>query len=158
MASIIQHSPYLRVQRNFPTDNLQALSIELDRAYCDTALKVNSRSIGIYPTNTPIVSGDQWFTTGGNTKQQSLRRIYPFSSSGNIAHGIPFTEVSFISPNSYGTFTDGTNWYGTIYGSSTAIAAQVSFYVTSTNIIILAGAGAPPIISGYIHLEWVSQV
>ena len=158
MSSSIQQSPYLRVQRNFPTDNPQALSIEIDRAYTDTAQKVNARSIGIYGVNFPIVTGDQWFLAGSTEKQQSLRQIYSFTAAGNIAHGIGWTSVSFIGPNSYGTFTDGTNWYGAIYASSTAIAGQVSFYVTPTNIVVLAGAGAPTITQGYINLEWVSQV
>lgn len=158
MSSIIQQSPYLKVQRNFPTANSQALAIEVDRAYCDTAQKVNARSIGIYPSNRPVVTGDQWFLEGGQAKQQSLRQVYGFTGSGNIAHGISFTDVSFISPNSYGTFTNGTNWYGVPYSASTAIAGQVTFYVTPTNIVVVAGAGAPSITQGYISLEWVSQV
>lgn len=151
-------SPFLRVQRHFPTDNAQALSIEIDRAYCDTAEKVNSRTIGIYPLNRSVVTGNRWILAGSNEKQQSLRQVYNFSATGNIPHNISWTTVSFISPNSYGTFTDGSNWYGAIYGSNTAIAAQVSFYVTSSNIVVLAGAGAPSITNGYINLEWVSQV
>lgn len=158
MTTNLQQSPYLRVQRHFPTENPQALSIEVDRAYSDTAQKVNSRSIGIYGVNFPIVTGDQWFLQGSSEKQQSLRQVYGFTGTGNIAHGISWTSVSFISPNSYGTFTDGTNWYGVIYAGSTAIAAEVSFYVTPTNIVVVAGAGAPSITQGYINLEWVSQV
>lgn len=158
MSTILQQTPYLRVQRNFPTANAQALSIEVDRAYSDTAQKVNARTIGIYPVNKAAVTGDQWFLQGSTEKQQSLRQVYSFTATGNIAHGISWTSVSFISPLSYGTFTDGTNWYGVIYGSSTSIAAQVSFYVTPTNIVVLAGAGAPSITQGFIVLEWLSQV
>lgn len=153
----IQQSPYLRVQRNFPNDNPQALTIEIDRAYQDIASKVNSRTIGTYAVNFPIVSGDVWFLQGEPNKQQSLRQLYSFAGAGNIAHGITWTSVSLISPLSYGTFTDGTNWYGAIYGSNVAIAGQISFYVTPTNIVVLAGAGAPSITQGYINLEWVSQ-
>lgn len=153
----VQQSPYLRVQRNFPNDNTQALTIEIDRAYQDIASKVNNRTIGLYPVNFQVVTGDSWFISGQPNKQQSLRQLYPFSSAGNIAHGIMWSSVSFISPLSYGTFTDGTNWYGAIYAGSVAIAGQVSFYVTSTNIVVVAGAGAPAITSGYINLEWVSQ-
>lgn len=153
----IQQSPFLRVQRNFPATNLQALSVELDRSYTDIASKMNNRIIGVYPQNYPIAIGESWHVMG-EQRQQSLRQIYTFTGTGNIAHNISFTSVSFISPNSYGSFTDGTNWYGAVYASSTAIAAQVSFYVTSTNIVVLAGAAAPSITQGYINLEWVSQV
>jgi hypothetical protein len=153
----VQLSPYLRQQRDFPTDNLQKLGIELDRAYVDTALKVNARTIGIFPDNTPIVTGERWYISGQASRQQTLRQIYVFTDTGNIAHGINFAAVSqFTKPS--GSFTDGTNWYGAIYASSTAIAGQVSFYVTPTNIVVQAGAGAPSITSGTIILEWLSQV
>ena len=157
MTNPIQRSPYLRVQRNFP-ENIQPLTVELNRSYTDIANAVNNRTIGIFGVNAPVNTGENWFVQGESGKQQSLRQVYGFTGTGNIAHGINWNGVAFISPNSYGTFTDGTNWYGAIYGSSTAIAAQVSFYVTSTNIVVLAGAGAPSITQGYINLEWVSQV
>lgn len=156
--NIANQTPYLRTSRNFPENNNQALVVEINRAYLDTAEKMNDRTIGLYPTSTAAITGDKWYLAGGNSRQQTLRQVYTFTAAGNIAHGINFSSVSQISPNSYGSFTDGTNWYGAIYASSTAIAAQVSFYVTSTNIVVLAGAAAPSITNGTIVLEWLSQV
>lgn len=153
----IQQSPYMRLQRNFPSDNMQALTVEIDRFHVDAAIKVNSREIGLYASGNQIVNGQQWFINGGVNKQQALRQVYPFTGTGNIAHGINWSGLAFVSPLSYGTFTNGTNWYGVIYSGSTAIAGQVSFYVTPTNIVVVAGAGAPSITNGYINLEWVSQ-
>ena len=153
----IQQSPYMRLQRNFPHDNPQALTIEIDRFHVEAATKMNAREIGTYATGFPIVNGQQWFISGEANKQQALRQLYPFTATGNIAHGINWASVFMISPNSYGTFTDGTNWYGAIYASNTAIAGQISFYVTSTNIVVLGGAGAPTITQGYLNLEWISQ-
>lgn len=136
---------------------MQALIVELDRAYVDTASKVNARTIGLFPDNAPVVTGEQWFLSGQTSKQQTLRQIYPFTATGSIPHGINFATVSqFTKPS--GSYTDGTNWYGAIYASSVAIAGQVTFYVTPTNIVILAGAGAPSITNGTIILEWLSQV
>lgn len=157
MSTVVQQSPYLRQQRNFPNDNIQALTVELDRAYVDTAIKVNSRTIGTYAVNFPIVTGEQWLLSGQHNRQQTLRQIYTFTAAGSIPHGINFTTVSQISMRSYGSYTDGTNWYGAIYASSVAIAGQVSFYVTPTNIVVLRDAGAPVISSGTIDLEWLSQ-
>jgi hypothetical protein len=148
--------PFLRTSRNFPIES-QPLAVELDKSYVDIANAVNRRIIGIYPTNSPAVTGESWFVNAAE-KQQSLREVYPFAGTGNIAHGLNWNSVSFVSPKSYGTFTDGTNWYGAIYASSVAIAGQISFYVTPTNIVVLGGAGAPSIMSGYINLEWLSQV
>lgn len=158
MTSIIQQAPYLKVQRSFPTQDAQALSIEVDRAYVDTATKVNTRVIGTYAVNFPIVTGEQWFIEGSSEKQQTLRRVYTFTAAGNIPHGISFPNISGFS-RIYGTFTDGTNWYPLPYVDVVAANNQVGISVTPTNIVIAAGAGSPPAItSGYVVLEWLSDV
>lgn len=152
----LQNSPFLRNQRNFPFEDLRRLSNEVDRAYIDIAQKINSRVIGLYAVGNQIVTGESWYLTGQPTRQQTLRQVYPFTATGNIAHGINFASVSaFTAP--FGSFTDGTNYYGAIYASNVAIIGQVTFYVTPTNIVILAGVGAPAITQGYIVLEWLSQ-
>lgn len=151
-----QQSPFLRLQREFPTDSIQALGIELDKSYIDTAQRVNDRIIGLYPVNFLAVTGESWYFVGQARRQQSLRQVYTFTAAGSIAHGINWNSVSSISPKCCGTYTDGTNWYGVMYSSSVAIAGQISFYITPTNIVILAGAGAPAVTSGYVVLEYVS--
>jgi len=154
--NVINQMPYLQTTRNFPLE-AQPLAVEVNKSYVEIASTVNNRVIGLFPTTRPAINGESWFINN-NQRQQGFRQVYTFTATGNIPHGINFTSVSFISPRSYGTFTDGTNWYGAIYGSNTAIADQISFYVTATNIVVLAGAGAPSITQGYIDLEWVSQV
>ena len=153
----LQQSPYLREQRQFPSDDLKELARQTDQAYIDIASKMNARTIGIYATNFPVITGEQWFLHGQPQRQQTLRQLYTFTGVGNIPHNLKWASVSLISQKSYGTFTDGTNWYGALYAGSTAIPAQVSFYVTPTNIVVLAGAAAPSISSGVINLEWLSQ-
>jgi|SRR5579859_3578543 len=154
-SNIANPGNFLRTSRNFPTD-AQALSVELSKAYVDIATQVNNRISGVYGTS-PTITGEDWFLTGLKGRQNTLRRVYTFSVTGNIPHGILWATVSQISPKSYGSFTDGTNWYGAIYASNVAIAGQVSFYVTPTNIVVIAGAGAPTITKGTIILEWLSQ-
>ncbi len=155
-STLLQITPYLRDQRQFPNDNVKELSNQMDHAYIDIAGKVNQRVIGLFGIGFQIVTGERWYFTGSSTAQQSLRQVYPFTTAGNIPHGLTWASVSKISPRSYGSFTDGTNWYGVIYASSVAIAGQVSFYVTPTNIVVLSGAGAPAITSGIIVLEFLS--
>ena len=155
-SSIANPGNYLRTSRNFPSD-IQGLQVELSKSYVDIANQVNNRISGIYGVSTPTVTGESWFISGEVGRQQTLRQLYPFTAAGNIAHGINWTSVSLISPRSYGSYTDGTNWYGTIYASSVAIAGQVSFYVTPTNIVVVADAGAPAFVAGVIILEWLSQ-
>ena len=152
----LQASPYLPRQRNFPTETTTELGRELDKSYIDIATRVNERIIGLYPINFSSITGEKWYFT--STPQQSLRQVYNFTSTGSIPHGIQWNAGIKISPRSYGSFTDGTNWFGTLYADSNPITGQVSFYVTPTNIVILAGAGANPIVSGFIDLEWLSNV
>jgi hypothetical protein len=151
----ILRSPYLRNQRLIPNEDVRALANEVDHAYVDIAGKVNSRTIGIHATGNQVVTGESWYLT--SSKQQTLRQVYQFTATGSVTHGLNFASITAFT-KCQGSFTDGTNFYGAIYGSNTAIAGQVSFYLTPTNIVIQAGAGAPAITNGLIVLEWMSQV
>lgn len=164
MNNVTNQVAFLRTTREFP-EEIHQLTVEVNRTYVDIANAVNSRTIGIYPINRPALTGDAWYITK-NQKQQTFRQIYTFTAAGNIPHGINILGISQLSPNSYGSFTDGTNYYGCIYASNVAIAGQVSFYITPNsagnvldgNIVVLSGAGAPAITSGIIVLEWITNV
>ena len=155
MSTSQPQSPFLREQRDFPWDNLPLLGVELDKSYIDIAQRVNTRVVGLYTTNKPTATGENWYLTGGNTRQQGLRQVYQFTGSGNIPHAINWSSVSMITHSS-GFYTDGTNWYGAIYSSDAGIAGQVTFYVTPVNIVVTVDAAAPVPTSGTIILEWVS--
>ncbi len=146
---------YLRTSREFPED-LRQLTVELNKTYLDIANTVNCRTIGLFPTTRPAINGEEWYINN-NQKQQGFRQIYPFTAIGNIPHTLNFNSISMFTKSS-GSFTDGTNYYGAIYASNVAIAGQISFYITPTNIVVLSGAGAPTIQSGIIILEWISKV
>ncbi len=158
MTTPVNQIPYLRTSRNFPSE-VDDLVIELGKSYIDTALAINDRTIGIYPATRPAITGNNWFFLG--KKQQTLRQIYDIPIVAGvpqpILHGIPFNQISRIV-QTYGNFTDGTNWYGLIAGSNVAIAGQISFYLSPTAIVFLIGAGAPAITSGNIVLEWLSDI
>lgn len=149
--NVINRMPYLRTTWDFPDDPVM-LAETLNRSYLEIAGMVNERTIGIFPANRPAIGGETWFLSF--RKQQNLRQIYPFSGAGNIAHGIPLNSV-FQFTKCSGSYTDGTNWYGAIYGSNVAIAGQFSFYITPTNIVVLNGGGTPAITDGTIVLEWI---
>lgn len=156
MTSPVQQTPYLRQQRNFPTDSIQALCIELDKSYIDTAIRVNERIIGLFSTGNQIVTGERWYLNGGNKAQQTIRQVYQFASAGNIPHGINIATIAGFT-KIYGTFTDGTNFYPLPYVDVTAVNNQVNVVVSPTDIIITAGAGSPPTItSGFVILEWLA--
>lgn len=154
-SNVVNQVAFLRTSRNFPQD-IQQLTVEVDKAYVDTANAVNNRTISIFPTTRAAINGESWFITN-NQRQQGLRQVYTFTSTASIAHGIDFTKISRFTRN-FGEFTDGTNWYGLIHGSNIAIAGQISFYLTPTNIVFVVGGGSPALTNGNIVLEWLSQV
>lgn len=153
-ANIANQVSYLRTSREFPQDDINQLSSELSKAYIDTANAVNVRTIGIFPVNKPAVTGETWYLT--TSKQQTLRQVYSFTSTTSIPHGINISQIDRFTIT-YGQYTDGTNWYGLIPGTSVAVAGQILFYITSSNIVFVVGAGAPSLTKGNIVLQWLSN-
>ena len=153
-SNIANQSPYLRTTREFPKD-IDQLTGELSKNYIDIANGVNIRTIGIYPTNRPIVIGDSWYI--GGHKFQALRQIYLVTGLGNIPHGLDLTGIKGFTAI-YGTFTDGTNWYPIPFTSAVAVANQIRIQVDPTNISIAGGGGGgqPAVVSGFVVLEWIS--
>lgn len=153
-SNVVNRVPYLRTTREFP-ENLKELTLQINKSYLDIANVVNTRTIGLFPTNRPAINGEEWFLLN-NKKQQALRQVYTFTSTASISHGIQVIEPSqFI--RCFGSYTDGTNSYGLIFGTNVAIAGQIVFYVTSTQIVFMVGGGAPALTKGTIVLEWLSQ-
>ncbi len=156
MTTNLQTSPYLREQRSFPSDNIQALTVEIDRSYVDIAQKMNSRTIGLFASSTATITGESWYIT--SQRQQTIRKMFTFTAAGSIAHGIDTSQISGFT-RIYGTFTNGTNFYPLPYVDVTAANNQVNVIVTPTNIVIAAGGGSPPAItSGFVIIEWVALV
>lgn len=150
------NSALLRIQRNFPQDSPQALSVELDKMYIDVARNVNDRTIGLFPMNRAALTGESWFLLGSNQKQQGQRQIYSITSFSNIAHGLNVSELSrFV--RIFGCFKDSSNnWYPLPYVSSTA-ANQVGISLSSSSIVFDVGGSAPSPVIGQIVLEWVAN-
>ncbi len=129
----------------------------MNKAYVDTSNAVNNRTISIFPTTRPAINGESWFITN-NQRQQAFRQVYTFTTTAAITHNI--TNVvpgQFI--RAFGEFIDTTtmNTYGLIYGAVFPIPGQLSFYITTTQIILVPGAGAPTLKSGVVVLEWLAR-
>lgn len=154
-SNVVNQAPFLRTSRNFP-EEAQPLSVEMNKSYVDIASSVNDRTIGIFPTSRPALTGEAWFLVG-NRKQQTFRQAYPFTGAGNITHGINLANISGFT-RIFGSFTNGTNWYPLPYVDAAAATNQVQVVVTPTQIQITAGGGAPSITQGVVVLEWLSNV
>ncbi len=152
--NVINAAPYLQTTRQFPFDDPMDLSVEINKSYVDIANAVNERIIGIFPLSKPAINGESWFFT--SRKQQALRQIYTFTTTANLAHGIPRKNIYSFSKCT-GVYTDNINWYGLPFASNVAIPGQITFYLTDTNIVFLTGAGAPTLTNGFIVLEWIAQ-
>jgi len=153
MNNVVNQVAFLRTTRDFPEEIVQ-LSKECDKAYVDTANAVNFRTIGIFPTNRPAITGESWFLQG-NRRQQSFRQVYNITSYAAFNHGLDFSNIS--------TFTviraigyDGTANYFPIpfYNTGTA---SVGIYVTPTQVQFITGVGSPNLTRGFVLLEWLSQ-
>lgn len=162
MTNPINQSPYLRNSRSFPDEILQ-LATETDKSYIEIARSVNDRTIGLYPTARPSITGNKYYFS--SQSQQSLRQIYPITGTTDIPLGFKLSSISSVI-QMYGTYKDSTgNTYGFISGAPIAIVGQIVFYIfidtssTKTDVIrFVSGAGAPTIVSGTIVVEWISNV
>jgi len=152
--NIINQMPFLRTSREFPTD-LGLLCDQMQKAYVDTANCVNQRIIGLFPTLRPAITGQSFFLAN-NIRRQLLVQVYEFTTTASIPHNITDVEAGqFIRCE--GSYTNGTNTFGLFFASSVAIAGQITFYVTSTQIVFLVGAGAPALTKGKIILQWLAE-
>ncbi len=152
---VINQVPYLQTSREFP-EQIEQLCVQTNKAYVETANAVNNRTISLFPTTRPAINGESWFLIR-NQRQEGLRQVYTFTTlPANIPHNIKnVIPGQFL--RGFGSYTDGTNTYGLIFGSTIAIPGQISFYITSTNIVFVPDAAAPVPTSGRVTIEWLSS-
>ena len=155
MNKVINQVAYIKSSREFPQDLNQIANI-LTRSYVEIATAINARTIGLFPSNRSAITGNSYYVFK-NQRQESFRQAYTFTTTANIIHGIDLPTTAYIA-SMYGQYTDGTNWYGLIAGSTVAISGQISFYLDPTNIVFVVDAGAPALTKGIIVIEWISQV
>lgn len=164
MNNVTNQVPYLRTTRQFPED-LRQLTVEMNKSYLDIANAVNNRTISIFPSNQPGITGESWYLSQ-NQKQQTLRKIYSF---GAIATG---TELDI--PTGLTTPLGFTRIYGTvttIIGVDYRPLPYVDCFTPTNNMTILVGivggiqqirialgTTAPPVVSGIAVLEFLSNV
>lgn len=165
MIDVLTQASFLRTSRNFPRE-VNQLSIEVDRSYIDIARSVNVRTIGFFPLNRSIGTGENWFITQAR-RQQGLRQVYRFEDAdfivgvATIAHGIQFLSLTnFI--RIWGTFFDSSvappAWYNVPYVDVALITNQLNVKVIATDIVITKGTTFPFVIeNGLICVEFIAN-
>lgn len=152
---------FLRTTRLFPEDDHQ-LSVELNKCYVDIANAVNSRTIGIFAINRESVTGESWFVSTNLTKQslrqQSLRQAYNFDDSTlTFNHNLGLSSATNVT-RIWGVFYDGTYWQTLPYVDVVNVTNQITVKLSSTQVVITKGAGAPPAMSkGLLVIEYLSN-
>ncbi len=150
-SNIVNRAPYLRTSRSFSEDP-RTLSTELNKTYVDIANIVNYKTNSLYALNRDSITGERWFI---DTQHQTLRKTFGFTSTGAIVHNIRFTRTLSIV-RGFGSYTDGTNNFGLIFGTSGEITNQITFHVTSTQIVFFSSGTAPALTEGLLTIEWLS--
>ncbi len=153
-------SPFVPNFRQFPTQDAHNLERQLVNFHIQHSNAINNRTISTFPLhqvgfNDAVPNGERWFPATGKTVQQDGQRLIVqiSDSSLTITHNIPL--INMVT-RLYGTFFDGTNWWPLPYVDVTAVNNQIGVRVTSTQLIVTKGAGAPPaVVSGVAVIEWV---
>lgn len=150
--NIANQVAFLPTTRVF-SQNLDSLTLELNRNYVEIAQAVNNRTIAIFPKNQSALNGKRWFLNTGSY-QSGQRQVYDFSSFTNFDHGLNLDSIDYFT-QCYGQFTNGTDWYGLLFSTPTVSAGQVNFYIDPSQIVFVASGTAPAITKGIIILEWI---
>lgn len=159
MSSIVNQTPYLKTTRNFP-EEAKDLSYEMDKSYLEIAGAVNNRTIGIYPTNAPSVTGNSYFVSKAQ-KQQSLRQVYSFGAvNAGASTSIPIASYHAPYVLINGACQTSLPDSRPLPYASVAANSNIDIRVdkTSKTIVVSVGAASPNVVSGYIILEWLSAV
>lgn len=150
---------FLPTTIQYPKDP-QELINRLNKAYEDTATRLNVKQIGIFDL-VEFLTGEQWYTVGNpQVKRQAFRKAFQIGAiaSGvtlNTAHGL--TGVTAYT-HIYGTaITDFPDNRPIPYSSVTAVNQQIEIRIDATNIIISNGAAAPNITSAIAILEYLKN-
>lgn len=148
---------FLITSRKFPQDPVELESV-LTKSYTEIAQAINARTIGLYEI-IQTTTGNRYFSSGDpQNRRQSFRKLFPFDAivAGDteiINHGISGT-ITFVKI--FGTCnTDAPDSRPIPYTSITNVDEQIQINVTTSQIIIMNGAGADNITNGIITLEYL---
>jgi hypothetical protein len=165
-------SPFVPVYRQFPSSDPHNLEKQLVNFHTQSNTAINQRTIGIFelytppeaaPSNAPapsVPNGERWFPDPNASPPQTRQRdgnrlvVQVSDSVLTVVHNI--VQIN-QGTRLYGMFKDGSGvWWPLPYVDLVNVNNQIQIKVTSTQIIVVKGAGAPPSINlGIVVFEYV---
>jgi hypothetical protein len=151
--------PFLPTYRDFPTDDPGNLQRQLAIFHNQTNIAVNNRTIGSFQlhqtnVNDSIANGERWFPSTGEQRLRDGFRVVVQVSDAALTVNHNITMINQMT-RLYGAFFDGTSWQTLPYVDVVAAANQIKISVSSTQIVVTKGGGAPAINSGIVVLEYL---
>lgn len=151
---------FVPTYRQFPVKDPENLEKQLVNFHLQSNSAINQRTIGTFPLHVTGQTdfgpnGELWFPLSGSTKPRNgFRLVVQVSDSAlTVAHNI--SQINQLT-RLYGAFYDGTAWWPLPYVDVTAANNQINVKVTSTNVVVTKGGGAPPsIASGVVVVEFL---
>lgn len=151
---------FLPPYQYFPPETERRILVHKD-IYENVANAVNQREIGMFSTS-ELQNGQQFFSTTGDNKQfrQAFRKVFELGAlaagaTSNIAHNISGAILYYHF--SGGFITDVVDYRPLPFVDEATVTNQVSVKVVGANIVVINGATAPAITSGYIVLEYLKN-
>jgi hypothetical protein len=162
-SNVVNQTPYLRTSVRFPEESKEMIR-ELSKTYIDIAGAVNARTIGIFPSNNPAITGNVWYFSG--LKYQTLRKIFPFGAiAPGTALNIPLGFDNFQTiVNIYGTIQTQTTYRPLPYIDPSSLSNGMAILVQPIgpnailNVTVKLGSTAPAVVSGFAVIEFLSAV
>jgi len=129
--------------------------------YQDVAYKANRKENGLYPENVEISNSQRFFTLGNpQALRPGFRKVFAFGALAagaalNIPHNI---DVITLVTNLYGGITTAVPDDRPLPSVDSILATnQVMVRRNGLNIVVVNGATAPAIVSGFVVMEYLKN-
>lgn len=161
-------TPFVPVYRQFPANDAHNLEKQLVNQSVQFANAINNRTVSNFQLHVDgdsqmLPNGERWFPTAAqSTTPQRLRDgfrlVVQVSDTPTVVLAVNhnITQINQVT-RLYGAFFDSVNsvWLPLPYVDVLAAANQIGLKVSSTQIIVTKGAGAPSISNGIVVLEYL---
>jgi hypothetical protein len=146
-------APFLPQHKTFDPEDERLFKIQIEKAWIDTALRVNERVIGGFYKKEQL-TGKEYFGANNQRRRQSFRKLTELTGlatgANAIAHGITFPSPNIFRIVCY----EGGIWSLAATTYAPLPNGDITMTVDATNINITIPAAYNGY-DGYITLEYI---